>query len=341
VNSVNRRLTRRGWIALSTAGLVVGASVLAVATANGAGERAAVAALDVSQTCSRRVQPNSKIEIQAVVANTGDVVLTIPSGRDGISADAGTPVDESDDFVPTFAGGDTNGNGSLDPGERWTYNGSYTGDAEDIIDIVGVEAFGAAGEAIGDIAACETDVVQKPQPGEIVGVSKVSGTVMVKEPDSSRFVPLTGVTEIPVGSQVDTTRGTIRLVAGLGGGRTNSANFNDGLFEIAQKHARNAYMTLALQGGNFGVCRGRALSAASVDAKRKRPVRRLWGNGKGRFTTKGRYSSATVRGTRWLVQDRCDGTLTRVLRGVVRVTDFRKHKTLNVRAGQTYLAKAP
>jgi ferric-dicitrate binding protein FerR (iron transport regulator) len=70
-------------------------------------------------------------------------------------------------------------------------------------------------------------------------------------------------------------------------------------------------------------------------------VRRLWGNGKGRFTTKGRYSSATVRGTRWLVQDRCDGTLTRVLRGVVKVKDFRSRKTINVRAGRTYLAKAP
>jgi ferric-dicitrate binding protein FerR (iron transport regulator) len=78
-----------------------------------------------------------------------------------------------------------------------------------------------------------------------------------------------------------------------------------------------------------------------VDAKRKRPVRRLWGNGKGRFTTKGRYSSATVRGTKWLVQDRCDGTLTRVLRGIVLVRDFRARKNVSVRAGRSYLAKAP
>ena len=78
-----------------------------------------------------------------------------------------------------------------------------------------------------------------------------------------------------------------------------------------------------------------------TDAERKRPVRKLWGDGKGRFSTKGRYSSATVRGTKWLVIDRCDGTLTRVLRGVVRVRDFRKRKTVDVRAGRTYLAKAP
>ena len=70
-------------------------------------------------------------------------------------------------------------------------------------------------------------------------------------------------------------------------------------------------------------------------------MRRLFGNGKGRFATQGRYSSATVRGTRWLTQDQCNGTLTRVLRGIVLVRDFTKRKNVNVRAGHSYLAKAP
>jgi ferric-dicitrate binding protein FerR (iron transport regulator) len=48
-----------------------------------------------------------------------------------------------------------------------------------------------------------------------------------------------------------------------------------------------------------------------------------------------------VRGTKWLVQDQCNGTLTVVKRGVVQVRDFRKHKTVNVRAGRSYLATAP
>jgi hypothetical protein len=334
------RLTRRGPAVVLAAGLVVAAAILAVGTARGASERAAAAAIDVTQTCSHRVQPHSKVDIEAVVANTGDVVLAIPAGSAGISADAGTPLDESDDFVPTYVSGD-DGNGQLDPGERWTYDGSYTADTEDMTDIVAVDATGAGGVSVSDLAPCETDVVQQPQPGEIVGVSKVSGQVLIKEPGTNKFVPLTGVTEIPVGSRVDTTHGVIKLVAGLGGGRTNSAKFNDGLFKILQKHTRNAFMTLVLEGGNFAVCRGRTLSTLGIEAKRKRPVRRLWGNGKGRFTSKGRYSSATVRGTHWLVQDRCDGTLTRVLRGVVRVQDFRRHKTITVRAGQSYLAKAP
>ena len=62
-------------------------------------------------------------------------------------------------------------------------------------------------------------------------------------------------------------------------------------------------------------------------------MRRLLGSGKGRFTTRGRDSSATVRGTKWLIEDRCDGTFTKVLRGIVKVSDFRTHKTVNVHAG--------
>jgi len=341
VNRVTHKRIRRIWLpAVLAAGLIVAALVFALGTARNAPARSFAAAIDVTQTCTGRVEPKAKVDIQAVVANTGDVQLTIAPNLTGISADAGTPLDESDDFSPTFTGGDVNNNQILDPGEHWSYTGSYTAGTEDMTNIVDVDALGAAGEDVSDLANCDTDVIQTPQPGVIVGVQKVAGKVLVKQP-GGKFVPLTGPTEIKVGSVVDTTHGTIKLIAGLGGGKTNSANFNDGLFKIQQSRARNAYMVLVLQGGNFGVCRGRSLSAFSVGATRKRQVRRLWGNGKGRFTTRGRYSSATVRGTHWLVQDRCDGTLTRVLRGVVKVQDFRKHKSVSVRAGHSYLAKAP
>ena len=68
--------------------------------------------------------------------------------------------------------------------------------------------------------------------------------------------------------------------------------------------------------------------------------RKLWGSGKGKFRTSGKYSSATVRGTIWLVEDRCDGTLTKVTRGTVQVRDLRRKKTVTVRAGHSYLARA-
>jgi ferric-dicitrate binding protein FerR (iron transport regulator) len=60
----------------------------------------------------------------------------------------------------------------------------------------------------------------------------------------------------------------------------------------------------------------------------------------GRFRTKGRYSSATVRGTRWTTSDLCDGTLTTVQRGTVQVFDDVTRKTITLHAGHSYLAKA-
>jgi hypothetical protein len=79
-------------------------------------------------------------------------------------------------------------------------------------------------------------------------------------------------------------------------------------------------------------------SKASASAKRRKS-RRLWGDGSGQFRTRGQFSSATVRGTKWVVIDQCNGTLTRVVRGVVSVRDEVKHKTVILRAGKQYLAR--
>ncbi len=330
-----KRVAPRAVLAVA---LTAFAAVLSVtSTARGASERQQAAAIELTQTCSQRVRADSRIDIEAVLANTGDQ----PFISILIGADAGTPNASGDDFVPELQSGDTNGNTVLDPGERWTYGGGYTAPDEDVTNIVDVDATAPGDVTVDDLAECDTDIIQTPQPGVIVGARAVSGRVLVKVPGTSKYVELKGTTEIPVGSQVDTTRGVINLTSGLGGGRTNSSQFYDGVFTILQKKARNAFMTLRLDGGNFRACGRRSLSTLSAEAKGKKPVRRLWGNGKGRFQTRGRYSSATVRGTKWLVLDRCDGTLTRVVRGVVRVRDLRARKNVNVRAGQSYLAKAP
>jgi hypothetical protein len=47
-----------------------------------------------------------------------------------------------------------------------------------------------------------------------------------------------------------------------------------------------------------------------------------------------------VRGTLWLTEDRCNGTLTRVRRGRVVVRDFRLRRNRTLRAGQSYFARA-
>jgi hypothetical protein len=98
---------------------------------------------------------------------------------------------------------------------------------------------------------------------------------------------------------------------------------------------------LYLRGGNFGRCGRAAASRAAqrAGASRVKRVRRLWGRDRGgRFRTHGRHSHATVRGTRWLTEDRCAGTFTRVTNGAVVVRDLRRRRSVVVRAGHSYLA---
>ena len=68
-------------------------------------------------------------------------------------------------------------------------------------------------------------------------------------------------------------------------------------------------------------------------SKKNKSSRFVWGKGKGKFRTTGNNGAATVRGTYWYTQDRCDGTFFRTREGVVDVRDFGKAETVPVKAG--------
>jgi hypothetical protein len=175
-----------------------------------------------------------------------------------------------------------------------------------------------------------------PVPGESVVAETPAGTVHVRTPDGHE-VDLTGGAEIPAGSIVDARAGTVALSAARPDGGTYTGTFTGGRFEVRQD-AKTGYTDLYLRGGSFAGCR-RAL--ASIARSKPKPRRKLWGSDDGgRFRTHGRNSVATVRGTRWLTKDTCAGTLTRVTEGAVDVRDRHTRRTVTVRAGHTYLARA-
>jgi hypothetical protein len=158
-----------------------------------------------------------------------------------------------------------------------------------------------------------------------------TGTVLV---DGS---PFTGGT-IPYGSSVDVTNGKLDMsteagpvtVFGGGGGVTSK-------FRLVRASSKKpSLVELRLIGGDFSACRKLARAGGQMKAK---SVRRLWSKGKGLFRTQARFSSASVQGTFWLTDDRCDGSWTSVKQGVVTVHDFTKNKTVRLHAGQGYLAK--
>jgi hypothetical protein len=181
-----------------------------------------------------------------------------------------------------------------------------------------------------------------PDLGEMVVAAVVSGQVTVAVPGRG-FVPLSELSEIPVGSIIDARRGTVRLTSARdSAGRTQSGNFSGGVFQIRQSRKRSArgLTNLVLRGGSFKRCGSANRGKRATDSLSRRAIRRLRADTRGRFRTSGRNSAATVRGTRWETIDRCDGTLTKVRRGRVAVRDFRRKKTVLVRAGKSYLATA-
>jgi hypothetical protein len=158
----------------------------------------------------------------------------------------------------------------------------------------------------------------------------VSGTIRFRKPGAKAFVKIGADQAIPLGSTLDTQHGVMELTSvPRAGGPQQTSRFFDGQFKVTQP------------GGTTQLALSEPLASCTKAsaAKKKAKTRKLWGEGTGAFRTTGRYSAATVRGTRWLVQDSCKGTLTKVTKGVVNVRDNVRHKTIVVRAGHSYLAR--
>ena len=126
------------------------------------------------------------------------------------------------------------------------------------------------------------------------------------------------------GTEVDARNGVVEITRSDGG----VAKFSDGIFKLTQAGG----VTILALSQELSCGRARAAQA-------KVKTRKLWGDGKGKFRTKGRYSAATVRGTKWLVQDTCTTTVTRVTQGSVAVRDSVRKRTVIVRKGGRYVAR--
>jgi len=178
----------------------------------------------------------------------------------------------------------------------------------------------AAGVCVATSSARTADP-PPPVKGQFVNIEPTSGVTFYQVPGGPRRRLTKGI-RVPVTTIVDATHGRMGLTSANG-----ASDFYDGAFVV--REPKNGPTQLWLAAERTSTC----------TAGSKSVVGQLWGDGKGHFQTRGRYGAATVRGTKWLVQDRCDGTLVTVVRGVVAVRDFKLGKTLIVTAGHSYLAR--
>jgi hypothetical protein len=204
-----------------------------------------------------------------------------------------------------------------------------------------------------DVAAATTLV--DPTFGETVTPIVISGFVCAQLPNTSRCVDIATLAEVPVGSVVDARVGRVQLTVATAAGTFEQAELYEGIFQVLQAilAARASVTEFRLAGGDFSVCKVQRAKRTTRPAARKRkparqadtkpgqPVRRLWGDAVGSFRSRGSYAMAGVRGTVWLTEDFCNGTLVRVREGSVTVRDLVKNRTVVLTAGQTYFAEAP
>jgi len=192
-----------------------------------------------------------------------------------------------------------------------------------------------------------------PKLGQTFNIQPVSGLVLVYI--NGHLVPLTQLTQIPAGVAIDTLHGTLKLTTASGGGggahdaaaKTQTGQFSGAVFRLSQqtRGAGKGLVTVmlalsAFKGApNQAVCKNNGAAGDAHAAKTKsKTIQLLHASAHGKFRTSGRYSAATVLGTIWTVAARCDGTLTHAIKDEVQVTDFVRHKTIILHAGQSYLA---
>lgn len=272
------------------------------------------------------------------------VTLDRPSGEP-------TGVDWATDDRSAAAGSDyvaSHGTVGFDPGETAkTVSVPVRGDtAVESNETFVVNLVGLSGVEPGRAQATGTIVDDDPLPPPVfrqaVDGGTATGNVCYQLPGSSVCQLLDKPTQFPIGTLINATNGRVTLTIVDAQGTVQSADFYEGVFVITQQ-ATDGTLVLTLTGGDFtsdcSASAKRALSATSPPKGGGKSVRHLWGDGKGKFRTSGRYSAATVRGTKWLTDDRCQGTLVFVESGIVDVLDLILQRTFTLTAGQSYLAQ--
>jgi CSLREA domain-containing protein len=293
-------------------------------------------------------QPKSCTITANDVAPTLTVITTVTNDNGGTATPAGFTIHVRN------GGADVGGSPAAGSAGGTTYTlvaGSYAVAADAVpgyFTAIGgaCAADGSVSLAPGDAKTCtvapnDTSVSSLALPPPVIYKSMnllpSQGTVLIKLPGSKNFVAIVDGQQVPVGTIVDVRKGRVTLIAAAdANGDTAQAVFYGGIFKLGSTKSKTPTTVLSLVEKLTGC---NAKGKATI-AKKKVKKRRLWGDGHGNFQTKGKHSAATVVGTKWLVQDTCSSTLTKVARGRVKVRDFEKHKTVFVTKGHKYVARA-
>ena len=234
------------------------------------------------------------------------------------------------------------GNGGLAKGAELNDPGAITADPNG--GFLVADTANATVRRVSDVGAVPPAVV-----GHSIAVAPTASGVTVKPSGMPGFLPLQEEDLVPVGSQVDASKGQIAItVARDSRGLQQTAQLFSGPFTMTQNagFAPTAQFKLPPLTGCSKASKASVAPRAFADTKKKKkkpkkkqPQRRLWvsENGGNWKTATGSVSAGAI-GTEWLTTSLCDGTRITVRRGIVRVRDHRKRITLH--AGESYRTRS-
>ena len=195
-----------------------------------------------------------------------------------------------------------------------------------------------------------------PVAGVSMLVQAVSGEVYVRLPSrgtrglrqAASFVPLKGIAALPIGTEVDTRKGTISLQTAGNGydpasarAQRQQATLSAAMFKIRQARVLKGVAKSAAIPTDLALQTPPEATRACVGSRPlKGAVRTLSATVKGYFRTIAGASTTTARNATFNVSDRCEGTLTEVGRGKVSVAVKGRKKPITVTAGHAYLVRA-
>jgi hypothetical protein len=175
------------------------------------------------------------------------------------------------------------------------------------------------------------------EEGDAVVLQRTSGNVFYQT--AAGFQKLTNGKKVKLGTFVDARHGKVTLTSASDHhGSYQTGLYYGGKFKSRQRGTKRP-VTEAYLLGPVGPC-GTTGKGASASAKKKRRSRHLWGDSHGNFRTVGKSSSASTRGTKYLVTDTCAGTTTTVVRGKVLVRQFSDNTEHTVTAGHSFFSPA-
>ena len=268
--------------------------------------------LEVTQTASRAVV-DSPLTFTVTVRNLGPDTATGVTLRDVLPAGARFRGASGAGVCGAPAGGAVTcaAGPALAPGGTATYSLQIVPTARRALTNTAAATAAQADPSAANSTSALRVVPRLPRPvrGRRVNLTPLRGSVRLKEP-GGRFRRLTAAEPAPVGSVIDARRGRVRVASAGNGRRLQRGTLSKGRVRVTQQRARRArgLTVLRLRGGSFRRCGSRT-------------IRRVAATVKGRFRIVGRFSTATTRGARLTLTDRCASTLTTVQRGTVTVRD--------------------